>query len=80
MMPTTTNIYLPMQFNQLIDLVKKLPKKEKQKLIAALQEDPPNVIPEWQKEFVRKSIKKYKAHPELLIPEKEAWKIIDAAK
>jgi hypothetical protein len=79
-MPATTNIFLPLQFNQLIDLVKKLPKKEKQKLMDVLQEDVPIVIPEWQKQFVRKSIKKYKAHPELLIPEKEAWKIIDAAK
>lgn len=79
-MPATTNIYLPLQFSQLVDLVKKLPKKEKQQLMDLLQEEVPVTIPDWQKQFVRKSIKKHKAHPELLIPEKEAWKIIDAAK
>ena len=29
----TTNIYLSLQFNHLVDLIKALPKKEKQKLI-----------------------------------------------
>lgn len=37
-------------------------------------------IPEWQQQFVRKSIKKYKSHPELLISEKEAWAIIESSK
>ncbi len=77
-MPATPNIYLPLQFNQLVDLVKKLPKKEKQKLMDVLQQDVQVTIPEWQKQFVRKSIKKYKSHPELLISEEDAWKIIDA--
>ena len=31
-MPNTTNIYIPLQFNQLVDLIKALPKKEKQQL------------------------------------------------
>ena len=79
-MATSPNIYLPLQFNDLIDLVKKLPKKEKIKLMDVLQEEIPVTIPEWQKQFVRKSIKKYKAHPELLISEKDAWKIIDGGK
>lgn len=37
-------------------------------------------IPEWQQQFVRKSIKKYNSHPELLISEKEAWAIIESSK
>jgi hypothetical protein len=37
-------------------------------------------IPEWQQKFVRKSIKKYTTHPELLISEKDAWQIIDGRK
>ena len=78
MMPATRNIYLPLQFNQLVDLVKKLPKKEKQKLMDVLQEDVPVVIPEWQKQEVRKRIKKYEKHPELLIDEKAALKLIKA--
>ena len=75
-MPATTNIYLPLQFNQLVDLVKTLPKKEKQKLMNILEEDIPVVIPEWQKQEVRKRIKKYEKHPELLIDEKTALKMI----
>lgn len=77
-MPVTTSIYLPLQFNQLVDLVKKLPKKEKQKLMDVLEEDIPGVIPEWQKQEVRKRIKKYEKHPELLIDEKTALKMIKA--
>jgi hypothetical protein len=77
-MPATTNIYLPLQFNQLIDLVKKLPKKEKQKLMNVLQDDVPDIIPEWQKQEVRKRIKKYEKHPELLVDEKAVLKMIKA--
>jgi hypothetical protein len=77
-MPAATNIYLPLQFNQLVDLVKKLPKKEKEKLMDALQDDIPATIPEWQKQEVRKRIKKYDKHPELLIDEKAALKMIKA--
>jgi len=76
-MPTSTNIYLPLQFNQLVDLIKTLPKKEKQHLIEVLQQDEPEAIPEWQKKEVRRRIRKYNKHPELLIPEKQALKIIN---
>ena len=44
-MPVTTNIYLPLQFNQLIDLLKALPEKEKKKIINVLKqedEEPPS--------------------------------------
>jgi Putative addiction module component len=77
-MPASTNIYLPLQFNQLVDLVKKLPKKEKQKLMNVLEEDVPGNIPEWQKQQVRKRIKKYEKNPELMIDEKTALKMIKA--
>jgi hypothetical protein len=77
-MPTTTNIFLPLQFNQLVDLVKKLPKKEKQKLMVVLEENGPDIIPEWQKQQVRKRIKKYEKNPELMIDEKTALKMIKA--
>jgi hypothetical protein len=77
-MPTTTNIFLPLQFNQLVDLVKKLPKKEKQKLMIVLEENEPDIIPEWQKQQVRKRIKKYEKNPELMIDERKALKMINA--
>jgi hypothetical protein len=76
-MATTTNIYLPLQFNQLVDLIKALPKKEKQQLIDVLVQDEPANIPEWQKQEVRKRIKKYNKHPQLLIEEKQALKMIN---
>lgn len=79
-MAASPNIFLPLHFNELVDLVKKLPKKEKIKLMDVLKEEIPATIPESQKQFVRKSIKKYNAHPELLISEKDAWKIIDGDK
>ena len=70
-------IYLPLQFSQLIDLIKGLPKKEKQQLLDVLQQDEPAEIPEWQKQEVRKRIKKYNENPELLIAEKQALKMIN---
>lgn len=83
-MAATTNIYLPLQFNQLVELIKALPKKEKKQLIDVLQHnlprfsgDKPATIPEWQKQEVRKRIKKYNKHPELLIDEKQALKMIN---
>jgi len=75
-MSTTNNIYLPLQFNQLVDLIKTLPKKEKQQLMEALEQDDPNNIPEWQKQEVRKRIKKYNKLPDLLVDEKQALKMI----
>ncbi|MEP7376789.1 MAG: addiction module protein [Chitinophagaceae bacterium] len=76
-MPSTSNIYLPLQFKQLVDIIKTLPKKEKQQLIDVLEQDTPDAIPEWQKQEVRKRIKKYNKHPELLIDEKQALKMIN---
>ncbi|MBX2923122.1 MAG: addiction module protein [Chitinophagaceae bacterium] len=76
-MSTSTNIYLPLQFNQLVDLIKALPKKEKQQLIEVLEQDESLIIPEWQKQEVRKRIKKYNKYPELLIDEKKALQIIN---
>ncbi len=77
-MSTTTNIYLPLQFNQLVELIKNLPKKEKQQLADLLLNDNQAIdVPEAQKAFVRSSIKKHKKNPELLINEKQAWKLID---
>lgn len=77
-MPAGTNIFLPLRFNQLVDLIKKLPAKDKQKLLHVLEEDSPDAIPGWQKREVLKRIRKYERHPELLIDEKAALKMIKA--
>lgn len=75
-MPASTNIYLPLQFTQLVDLVKSLSKKEKAQLLEVLQEEVPADIPEWQKKEVTRRITKYGKHPELLITEEVALKMI----
>ncbi len=71
------SVYLPLNFTQLVDLVKALPQKEKQQLINVLEQEIPDVIPEWQKKEVRKRINKYNKHPELLIDERTALKMIN---
>jgi hypothetical protein len=77
-MPASANLFLPLQFNQLVELVKNLPQKDKQKLLNVLEESSPDAIPEWQKKEVRKRIRKYEKNPQLLVDEKNALKMIKA--
>jgi hypothetical protein len=78
-MPTTNTIQIPLQFNQLVELIKTLPPKKKRELMNVLEQDVPGAVPDWQKQEVRKRVKKYNKHPELLITEKQALKIINQA-
>lgn len=73
----TTDIYLPLNVQQLVDLVMQLPKKQKQQLVDLLLEKD-ITISEQQKQLVRSRIKKYKARPDKLISEDEAWDKINA--
>jgi len=68
-MAASSNIYLPLNFNQLFELVKQLPAKEKQQLMGLLrQEQEDNIpVPKEHKKLVRQRIKKYMQHPEQLI-------------
>ena len=78
-MAVQTNISFEVSSKQVFDLVKKLPSKDKKKLIVLLEEEQYiNNIPEEDKETVRKRIKKYSKSPGLLINEKQALKIINA--
>lgn len=77
-MPASKSLFLPLQFNQLVDLIKNLPAKDKLKLMNVLEESNPDAIPEWQKKEVRKRIRKYEKYPEQLIEEKTALKMIKA--
>lgn len=72
-----TNIYLPLNVQQIIDLVKQLPRKQKQQLVNLLLEED-ITIPEEQKQHVRNRIKKYQSNSDKLIPEQNAWKIINS--
>ena len=70
-----SSVYLPLTFNQLLDLVKQLPEYEKQKLADFLvQEEAAIYVSEQQQQLVSKRVKKYKYHPELLINEAETVK------
>lgn len=73
----TTDIYLPLNVQQLVDLVMQLPKKQKQQLVNLLLEKD-ITISEQQKQLVRSRIKKYKTRPDKLVPEADAWNRINA--
>lgn len=68
-MSASANIYLPLNFKQLSELVKQLPSKEKQQLLSLLQQErEDNIhIPEEHKKLVRQRIKHYSQHPKELI-------------
>ena len=75
---SSSNISLPLNFNQVFELVRQLSSKEKEKLAKLINEDlEQNIsIPEEHKNIVRSRIKKYKAHPEMLVDWKKAQKTI----
>lgn len=69
---------MPLDFSQLFELTKQLPDNERQQLAEMLlRENAANEIPEAQKQMVRERIKKYEQHPELLIDEDTALKMIN---
>jgi hypothetical protein len=59
-MSSSANINIPLSFNQIIDLIKQLPKKEQDKIVSILQEQDDFEVPEWHKEIVRERIKNSK--------------------
>ncbi|MBS1601786.1 MAG: addiction module protein [Bacteroidetes bacterium] len=75
-MPASPNIYLPLNFNQLFELVKQLPAKEKQQLIGLLTQEQEDPIPEWQKKEVRKRIREVQKNPNKAVSWEAAQKKI----
>ncbi len=74
----TPPIFLKLDFGQLFDLARQLPKDERMQLAnMLLQEDPNTGIREAHKQLVRARIKKYNEHPELLIDEEKAMELIN---
>ncbi len=59
-MSTSANINIPLSFNQIIDLIKQLPKTQQEKLVSLIQEQDDFVVPEWHKKIVLDRIKKEK--------------------
>lgn len=60
-------INVPLNFNQVVDIVRQLSPKDKMKLKAVLQEEQNMVIPERQKEIVRQRMKASDADPSRLL-------------
>ncbi len=77
-MTPATQTFLPVDFKQLFELAKQLPKKEQQKLADLLlqTEETRDSVSDKHKNLVRARIKKYDKHPELLVDEKQALEMI----
>ena len=71
-MSTTAHLNIPLSFNQIIDLIKQLPKTQQAKLVSLIQEQDDFIVPEWHKKIVLDRIKKEKLSEG--IPWKEASK------
>ena len=78
-MNSAAEILLPVTTKQIFKLAQQLPVKDKLELIYLLeQEQYFNDIPEEHKNIVRERVEKYKTHPEKLVEEEEALKLINA--
>lgn len=70
-----SEIYLPINVSQVVEMIKQLPEEQKEEIIEALLKK--DMIPEKHKEIVRRRIKKYQRKPGALIDEAISWKLID---
>ncbi len=78
-MSSVTEISLPVTTSQIFELAQQLQAKDKLELLYLLeQEQYFDNIPEQHKNIVRERVEKYSTHPEKLIDEKEALKVINA--
>lgn len=72
---TNSEIYLPVNVKQVVEMIRQMPIEQKEEILGALLEK--DLVPEEHKEIVRRRIKKYKRKPSALIDEETAWKLID---
>lgn len=56
-MSSSAHLNIPLSFNQIIDLIKQLPKKQQEKIVELIQEQEDFEVPEWHKEIVRERIR-----------------------
>ncbi|MES2138540.1 MAG: hypothetical protein V4511_02450 [Bacteroidota bacterium] len=71
-MSSSAHLNIPLSFNQIIDLIKQLPKTQQEKLVLLIQKQEDFDVPEWHKKIVLDRIKKEKLNEG--IPWKEARK------
>ncbi len=55
-----TSARLPLSFNQIIDLIKQLPKSQQIKIVSLIQEQEDFEVPEWHKKIVLDRVKNSK--------------------
>jgi len=55
-----TSARLPLSFNQIIDLIKQLPKSQQIKIVSLIQEQEDCEVPEWHKKIVLDRVKNSK--------------------
>jgi hypothetical protein len=65
-MSSSANLNIPLSFNQIIDLIKQLPKKQQEKIVSLIQEQDNFEVPEWHKKIVLDRIKKEKLNEGVL--------------
>lgn len=51
-MSSSAHLNIPLSFNQIIDLIKQLPKKQQEKIVELIQEQDDFEVPEWHKKIV----------------------------
>ena len=78
-MPVSTNIYLPLQFNQLVELIRQLPKKKKKQLIEVLLEEDENDEPNKKQilDGIRDAVEQVKLHKQGKIKLKTAQQLLN---
>lgn len=54
---TSANLNIPLSLNQIIDLIKQLPKTQRKKLVSIIQEEDEFIVPQWHKKIVLERIK-----------------------
>ena len=59
-MASSAHINIPLSFNQIIDLIKQLPKTQQKKIVSLIQEQGEGEVPEWHKKIVLDRIKNSK--------------------
>ena len=78
-MPVSTNIYLPLEFNQLVELIRQLPKKKKKQLIEVLLEENENDEPNKKQilDGIRDAVEQVKLHKQGKIKLKTAQQLLN---
>jgi hypothetical protein len=59
-MSTSSNLNIPVSLNLIVELIKKLPKRDQKKIVSLIQEQDDFEVPQWQQKIVLDRIKNSK--------------------